>query len=283
MSSFIVLNSYRATSIRSCLENIVDTVFIHLVDFETDCTAKQWERKTLYDKLKVLERFFPSDINTKIHSIRQLGNKGAHQKGHNSLTQESVDETLKTLSRLCEWTILSYFQKNGFNHDSWMPTIFSTLQPAYRIRILEDLFASININTDDLIKHQDLVQENQRQIFSGDLPPDLNYTPSQKERELAAVLLIVDKLAMAYLKNKERNKSKEFIDTCFNKGIINTQFKLEMNDKLDSLWSQIDNFPIAENMEDTVYNFEHVMKAVRKEDESLFVIMFTAVISQNES
>lgn len=199
----------RATSIRSCLENIVDTVFVHLVDFENDCTAKQWEKKTLNNKLIMLKRFFPEDINTKIHSIRQLGNKGAHQKGHSSLTDESVDETLKILSRVCEWTIFSYFQKNGFNHDSWMPTIFSTLQPAYRIRILEDLFSSLNINTDELIRHQNLVQENNRQIFSGEIPLGLDYAPMQKERELAAILLIVDKLAMAYLKNKQRNKSKE--------------------------------------------------------------------------
>ncbi len=261
----------------------MDTVFVHLVDFEADCTAKQWERKTLNNKLIVLERFFPPDINAKIHSIRQLGNTGAHQKGHSSLTDKNVDETLKTLSRVCEWTIFSYFQKNGFNHDSWMPTIFSTLQPAYRIRILEDLFASLNINTDELIRHQNLVQENHRQIFSGEISPDFNYVPSQKERELAAILLVIDKLAMAYLKNKERNKSKEFIEACFNKGVINEQFRFEMNDKLDLLWSEIDGLPIAQSMEDTIYNFEQVMKAVRKEDESLFVTMFTAVISQNES
>ena len=36
----------RATSIRSCLENIVDTVFIHLVDFNSGCTPKQRGRKT---------------------------------------------------------------------------------------------------------------------------------------------------------------------------------------------------------------------------------------------
>lgn len=56
-----------------------------------------------------------------------------------------------------------------------------------------------------------------------------------------------------------------------------------MNDKLDSLWSQIDTLPIAQNMEETIFNFDKVMKAVKKEEESLFVTMFTAVISQNES
>ncbi len=86
-----------------------------------------------------------------------------------------------------------------------------------------------------------------------------------------------------YLKNKDRNKSKKFIEDCFEEDIINEQYRSEMNDKLDSLWSTIDALPIAQNMKDTICNFEQVMKAVSKEEESLFVTMFTEVISQNES
>lgn len=271
----------RATSIRSCLEYIVDTVFVQLVDFNKDCTSKQWEQKNLYKKLMILESFFPSDINVKIHSIRQLGNKGAHQKGHDCLTTQDVNKTLKDLSRICEWTILSYFKKHGFNHDSWMPTIFSTLQPVYRIRILMDLFLSLKIDKDELVKYQDKVQKKMEKIYSGDIMPDFNYIPSQKEKELSSILLIIDKLAMSFLKNKEYDTSVNFIEKCCNDGIINEQFKTEMIEKLNSLWKEIDSLPIAQDREDTIFNFERVMKAVKKEEESLFITMFTAVISQD--
>ena len=105
----------------------------------------------------------------------------------------------------------------------------------------------------------------------------------KKEKELVSILLVIDKLAMAYLKNKEYDKSIEFIEDCFSNGIINKQFKVEMIEKLNSLWQEIHNLPIAQNIEDTKYNFEQVMKAVQKEEESLFITMFTAVISQNLS
>lgn len=273
----------RAISIRSCLENIVDTVFVQLIDFDKDCTLKQWEKKDLNDKLNILKSFFPSEINTEIHRIRQIGNRGAHQKGHDSLTTQDVEDALNNLSRVCEWTILSYFKKHGFNQDSWMPTIFSTLQPIYRIRILEDLFSSLEIDKEEMLKHLDNVQEKMKKIHSGEILPDFNYLPSQREKELASKLLIIDKLAMAYLKNKEYDRSIKFIDNCFSDGVINKQFKIEMIEKLNSLWQKIHDLPIAQNIEDTKNNFEQVMKAVKKEEESLFITMFTAVISQNPS
>lgn len=88
---------------------------------------------------------------------------------------------------------------------------------------------------------------------------------------------------MAYLKNKEYDRSIKFIDNCFSDGVINKQFKIEMIEKLNSLWQKIHDLPIAQNIEDTKNNFEQVMKAVKKEEESLFITMFTAVISQNPS
>lgn len=235
----------RATSIRNCLENIVDTIFIHILNDEQ---RKDWENKNLFNRLNSLSEFFPDERSEKIHSIRKIGNKGAHHRGHKELTEEDLDLSLKDLSQICEWTITAYFVKNGFTEHPWIPTVFSTLPPIYRIRILEEVLAS----------------------------------ESKKFEHIeAGFLLLIDKLAMAYLKNRERVKSIQFVEGMYEKRYVNNLFKEQMLDKLESLWKEIDNLPISTNLEETRRNLDKILPAVRKEDESLFVTLFIAITSQN--
>ncbi len=131
----------KAVSVRNCLECIMDTVFVYLK--EENCTEnerKKWIKLKLFKKIESLSSFFPNDILNQIHDIRKLGNKGAHQGGHKDLNTSDINSAIKVLSEICEWTILQYFKKYGFDTQPWVPTIFSTLPPMYRQRILEDLF-----------------------------------------------------------------------------------------------------------------------------------------------
>ncbi|HFU75062.1 MAG TPA: DUF4145 domain-containing protein [Arcobacter sp.] len=265
----------KATSIRNCLENIVDTIFIHIVDHDDTINLNQWNNKKLFDKLTSLKNYFPEDIFQQIHNIRKIGNKGAHSKLHKELSEDSVNITLQDLSKLSEWTILAYFKKYGFKANTWLPTIFSTLQPIYRIRILESYFNSLSINNDEFINHLEKIQYNTDNfIFTN--KEDI----TESDIELDEIILIIDKLSMAYLKNREYEKSLEFIETCFERKIINQRFKIEIIDKLGMLWNEIDNLPISNNILDTKKHFENIMKVIKKEEETLFITLFTAVISQ---
>lgn len=265
----------KATSIRNCLENIVDTIFIHIVDHSNTINLNQWNNKKLFDKLKSLENYFSEDIFAQIHNIRKIGNKGAHSKSHKELSQENISITLQDLSQLSEWTILAYFKKYGFKVNTWLPTIFSTLQPIYRIRILEPYLNSLSIDNEEFINHQEKIQYNSDNFIFTE-KKDI----TEQDIELDEIILIIDKLSMAYLKNREYKKSIEFIENCFDRKIINQRLKIEILDKLNMLWNEIDNLPISNNILDTKKHFENIMKVVKKEEETLFITLFTAVISQ---
>lgn len=270
----------RATSIRNCLENIVDTIFVHILNDEQ---KKGWEKKKLFDRLNVLSDFFPDERSERIHEIRKIGNKGAHQSGHKELKDEDIDLSLKDLSLICEWTIAAFFIKNGFNEHPWIPTVFSTLPPIYRIRTLEEVWASESkkIERVEVINHLKDVQSYHEKVISGQMMPKAHEEPSENAKKIGGFLLLIDKLAMAYLKNRERVKSIQFVEEMYDKGFVNDLFKEQMLDKLESLWEEIDNLPISTNLEETRKYLDQILPAVKKEEESLFVTLFTAITSQS--
>lgn len=269
----------RATSIRNCLENIVDTIFVHILNDEQ---KKGWEKKKLFDRLNALSDFFPEERSERIHEIRKIGNKGAHQSGHKELKEEDLDLSLKDLSLICEWTIAAYFVKNGFIEHPWIPTVFSTLPPIYRIRTLEEVLASESskIKCVEVINYLEDVQHYHTQVILGKMIPKVYKEPSDNEKRLGGFLLLIDKLAMAYLKNRERVKSIEFVEDMYGRGFVNDLFKEQMLDKLEVLWGEIDHLPISANLDQTRKNLDRILPVVKKEEESLFVTLFTAITSQ---
>jgi hypothetical protein len=269
----------RATSIRNCLENIVETIFVHIVDDER---KMDWKEHDLYEKINLLKDFFPKNIYKRLHNIRKIGNKGAHQSRHKELIERDIELTLSDLSQICEWTILAYFKKNGFVEHPWIPTVFSTLPPIYRIRILEELFSSQCFDQQELLEYQDEIQEYCYKVTTGQAPQLPPSEPSEKEKKLSGILLLIDKLAMAYLKNRERVKSIDFINDIHKKGDINDIFRKQMLDKLECLWGEIDNLPISENIEETKKKLDKILPAVKKDEESLFITLFTAITAQSD-
>lgn len=267
----------KATSLRTCLENIADTIFIHIINDNTDIHTKEWEKLALYEKLKMLKIFFPKNIQKRLSYIRKVGNQGTHPKLHKMLKENDIIISLNDLSKLSEWTILSYFQKYGFKLNTWLPTIFSTLQPIYRIRILEPYFNSLKFENEELIRHLEKIQFNTNNFIFTKIE-DI----TDREKKLDEIILIIDKLSMAYLKNNEYEKSINFIESCFNENKINERFKNEMLKKLYLLRESINYLSISQSIEETQNMFTEIMKVVKKEEESLFITIFTAIISQDE-
>lgn len=268
----------RATSIRNCLENIVETIFIYIID---DNKKNKWRKENLNGRLELLKDFFPQDINEKLHKIRKVGNKGAHQAGHKDLIEEEIELTLNDLSQICELTILSYFKKYGFIEHSWIPTVFSTLPPVYRIRILEQLFTIDDIDKEEFIIHQEEAQNNYQRIIMNPALLFQKKEPTEKEKKFDGFVLLIDKLSMAYLKNKDPNKGVQFICDLYDKGYINEFYKNYILEKLQMLWHEIDNLPISTSLEETKNKLTAILPAVREDEESLFITLFTAIVSQN--
>jgi hypothetical protein len=282
----------RAIGIRNCLENIVNTVFIYLTNRKS---KERWMHKTtLSDKIKLTKKYFPIDIFNKIDNVRVLGNTvHPDTEEHKNLTHEKINLALEDISKICEWVIIEYLKKYGFNNESWIPTILSTLPPIYRISILEKLFDYYKqdiLEKNELLEYLNYIQKSEEsyiiQISLGKMTlqeyKERTLRPLPKEKEFSQILLLIDKLAMAYLKNGDYQKSIDFIELQFKNKLINDIFKSQMLDKLDLLEKERNNLPISQNLEETKKYFKEILNVVKEEEYSLFITLFTAIVAQDE-
>jgi len=227
---------FRAVAVRSCLENVMDSVFTHLIP-ENNIPLSSWSKYDLNGKIKAMRGFFSDDVVESLHRLRILGNHGAHQKYHTELKQADILEALPALGAVCEQAIFSYFRKHGFVAHRWLPTIFSTLKPSYRVSILERLFVE------------------QKTLF------------------------IVDKLAMAYVKNNQFFESIKFIEDCYKSKILGSLQKDDLIEKMEMISKALPYLPIARNLADSKKNFEAVAATVSEDERSLFLTFLSAVLA----
>jgi hypothetical protein len=291
-SSIISYDEYiRAISLRTCLDNIVNTIFFFIT--ESPISEVVWEKKNLNEKINLSKNYFSNDILERLHNIRKIGNKGAHYSIETILSHEEINLALEDIGKVCEWTITTYMKKYGFNQKSWIPTMLSTLPPIYRVSILEELFNYFSqsiVNKQELLKYLNYVQTSEENyamaLASGEMTfeeyKELTSKPLPKQQEFSQILLIIDKLAMAYLKNGNFDQSIEFIHLQYEEKLINAIFKEQMIDKLYELEKERDNLPISQNLQETKKYFKEILTIVKKEEYSLFLTLFTAIVAQDE-
>lgn len=133
----------------------------------------------------------------------------------------------------------------------------------------------------DVINHLKNVQSYHEQVIAGRIMPKAYEDLSENEKSIGGFLLLIDKLAMAYLKNRERLKSIQFVEDMYDKGYVNDLFKEQMLGKLESLWEEIYSLHISANLEETRGLLDKILPVVKKEEESLFVTLFAVITSQS--
>ena len=130
---------HRAEDVRICLEYICDQlIFI----FVSDEDKKKWKKYKLYDKLKASENFLDKTIVDKLTNARMIGNKGVHEGEEGAYGEQDIVDSLNAIKEFSLEIFYEYFKRNGFDchTKSWIPTVFSTLPPVYRIKILEKYY-----------------------------------------------------------------------------------------------------------------------------------------------
>jgi hypothetical protein len=267
---------HKVVSIRSCLENIVETILVHIVEPGSE---KKWRDANLNGRIDLLAHFFPADIIHRLHNIRKLGNHGAHQEHHQKLTGERISEGLSELSELCEWTILSYLKRHGIRSTNWLATVLSTLVPVYRVRILEQLIESNMLDKVRVIAYQKSCQAYNKKIEMGLIPFDsIPPAMTENENKIASFLLSIDKLAMAYLKNKEFQRSIEFVEDMHSQGWMTDENAVYTYEKLKNLQRNFHALPISESMEQTRVNLEKVLPMIKDDEQNLFLTLICAMV-----
>lgn len=131
---------HRAEDIRICLEKICDDIIVDMVSIEDQ---EQWSNYDLHDKLKASRQCLNSrKYMDKLIRAKILGNKGVHEGEEGGYDEKDIEKALEVIKEFSLEIFVVYFLKNGFEpkEESWIPTVFSTLPPIYRILILEKYY-----------------------------------------------------------------------------------------------------------------------------------------------
>lgn len=130
---------YRAEDVRICLEYICDEI---IKDFVSETDKKNWNSYDLHGKLKASKNFLDKKVVDELIKAKIVGNKGVHSGEEGDYNEADIENAIDSISKFSLEIFLSYFKRNGFNAQkpTWIPTVFSTLPPIYRIEILEKYY-----------------------------------------------------------------------------------------------------------------------------------------------
>ena len=131
---------HRAEDVRICLEKICDSIIIQLV---SPATKMKWGGFKLHHKLESCNEFMDPIIVKQLLNAKAIGNIGAHEGEEGNYSQQDINDCLEAIKEFSLEVFYSFFVRNGFGDSeekSWIPTVFSTLPPIYRIYILEKYY-----------------------------------------------------------------------------------------------------------------------------------------------
>lgn len=131
---------HRAIDVRVCLEKVCDSIVIQLVSTQT---KNKWKDISLHNKIQACKEFMDNTIVDKVLNAKVVGNNGAHKGEEAEISTQDIDDALEAIKLFSLEIFYSFFVKNGFGdlkNGSWVPTVFSTLPPIYRVEILKKYY-----------------------------------------------------------------------------------------------------------------------------------------------
>lgn len=134
---------HRAEDVRICLEYICD----HLIlIFVSEQDKEKWKDYKLHDKLKASRNFLDNKTVDRLLAAKVIGNMGVHEGEEGNYSEKDIVDSLNSIKDFSLEIFYVYFEKNGFsgNKRTWVPTVFSTLPPIYRVKILEKYYNNCN-------------------------------------------------------------------------------------------------------------------------------------------
>ena len=136
---------YRALDLRLCLEKICDDYIYEFID-EDDKNTWNKRNTSLASKLKISQKYLDTDIIDPLIAAKKIGNMGVHEGEEASFNEIEFEKAQKAIFDFSLEILVLYFKKYGYakpdSEGSWVPYIFSTLPPLYRVKVLRKYFES---------------------------------------------------------------------------------------------------------------------------------------------
>lgn len=131
---------YRAVDIRICLEYVCDEI---VIQFVSPTIKNKWGKYKLHQKIEAAKTFMDNAIVDKVLKAKVIGNEGVHKGEEGGYTLQDIDDSIEAIKQFSLEIFLAYFKNHGFGdfaNGSWVPTVFSTLPPIYRVTILSKYY-----------------------------------------------------------------------------------------------------------------------------------------------
>lgn len=231
---------YRALDIRLCLEKICDEIILEFVSSEA---KKNWSKYTLHKKLEAAKSFLDSTVIDNLITAKGIGNTGVHEGEEGYIEDSDIAKSMKFIRDFSLDIFVSYFKKNGFESRMipWIPTVFSTLPPSYRVEILEKYYA---------IKPSEFVIDKL----------SMAYLKNCKEKEARDFL-------KKCLKKQEISEMLYF------------QLDEKLSILKESFDLNIERFSIARSLDEAKENFNRLLPSINEEDRGTFVILVSMILN----
>lgn len=133
-------NYYRALDLRLCIEKICNEL---IYKFISKNDKKGWKDKKLNDKLDICEKYLGNECIEGLKKAKNIGNNGVHKGEEKIYKEENFIKAQKAIFNFSIEVFVFYLKKHGYvdmKNGSWVPYLFSTLPPLYRVKILRKYF-----------------------------------------------------------------------------------------------------------------------------------------------
>lgn len=132
---------HRAVDIRVCLEYVCDEIVFQFVSSEIQ---QKWKKYKLHNKIEAAKEFMNNTVVDGLLNAKGIGNKGAHDGEEGQYSSQDIVDSQEAIKQFSLEIFYSYFEKNDFGNPqdrTWIPTVFSTLPPIYRVTILHKYYS----------------------------------------------------------------------------------------------------------------------------------------------
>lgn len=245
----------KANICRWYLEMMIAKFFIE--NLGEDDQNKVKNQKILKNKIEMLKKYgaiTDRTFNT-MEYLREKGNIGTHYDEVLNISESETEEIVRKALSLFDEVILIFFEKNRYDYHK-TPTLFSTLTPIFRERVLLVYFENVL----DSYDHID--------------PKD------------PYIHLLIEKIALAKVKKKdsEFEETQIFLQKYRDLGWIDSfSFNLYL-DRSQRIFLTKNDWPIANNLNECRLNFNNVIERLKNmnvlKENKKFISILEALLDQ---
>ena len=114
------------------------------------------------------------------------------------------------------------------------------------------------------------------------LVPSIRVEILEEYYESEQTLFVIDKLAMAYLKDNEHDKSSRFLKKALDEKVITHREYENLHEKIESMLPSLNRFPIAYNLNESAKYFFQIIKIIPDNDLNNFILLMSTLLAGYE-